>query len=76
LAPQAAQIITPTGPPTNPSTAPNAPPAKAFCDCALLKMVQKYAHLSSEHLAQWVDRRPVVMAEGLLGNDTIFAAGK
>jgi integrase len=27
------------------------------------EMVQKYAHLSSEHLAQWVDRRPVVLAE-------------
>jgi hypothetical protein len=27
------------------------------------EMVQKYAHLSSDHLAQWVDRRPVVLAE-------------
>ncbi|HSM98189.1 MAG TPA: site-specific integrase, partial [Gallionella sp.] len=26
-------------------------------------MVQKYAHLSSEHLAQWVDRRPTVVPE-------------
>jgi hypothetical protein len=26
-------------------------------------MVQKYAHLSSEHLAQWVDRRPVVLRD-------------
>jgi hypothetical protein len=28
-------------------------------------MVQKYAHLSSEHLAQWVDRRPAVSVEGV-----------
>ncbi|MEQ1836225.1 MAG: site-specific integrase [Candidatus Nitrotoga sp.] len=27
------------------------------------EMVQKYAHLSSEHLVQWVDRRPVDLAE-------------
>jgi len=29
-------------------------------------MVQRYAHLSNEHLAQWVDRR----------SDTVFATGK
>ena len=27
------------------------------------EMVQKYAHLSCEHLAQWVDRRPEVMPQ-------------
>lgn len=26
------------------------------------EMVQKYAHLSADHLAQWVDRRPLVAA--------------
>ncbi len=36
-------------------------------------MVQKYAHLSSEHLAQWVDRRPVVaLAESLPESGTFL----
>jgi hypothetical protein len=39
-------------------------------------MVQKYAHLSSEHLAQWVDRRPAVLAENLLGSGTFLTTEK
>ena len=38
-------------------------------------MVQRYAHLSSEHLTQWVDRRPVVLADNLPKSDTFFATG-
>jgi hypothetical protein len=38
-------------------------------------MVQKYAHLSSEHLAQWVDRKPVFLAENSPESDTFFATG-
>jgi integrase len=40
------------------------------------EMVQKYAHLSSDHLAQWVDRRPVVLAANLLASDTFLTTGK
>ena len=40
------------------------------------EMVQKYAHLSSEHLAQWVDRMPAVLAVDLPESDTFFATGK
>ena len=40
------------------------------------EMVQKYAHLSSEHLAQWVDRQPVVLTEVVPISDTFFTAGK
>jgi len=40
------------------------------------EMVQKYAHLSSEHLAQWVDRRPAVLAEIVPESDTFFTTGK
>ncbi len=40
------------------------------------EMVQKYAHLSSEHLAQWVDRRPAVLSVELPESDTFLAAGK
>ena len=40
------------------------------------EMVQKYAHLSSEHLAQWVDRRPAILSVELPESDTFFAAGK
>ncbi len=39
------------------------------------EMVQKYAHLSSEHLAQWVDRKPVVLVENLPKSDTFLATG-
>jgi hypothetical protein len=39
-------------------------------------MVQKYAHLSSEHLAQWVDRRPAVLAENLPKSGTFLTTGK
>lgn len=39
------------------------------------EMVQKYAHLSSEHLAQWVDRRPVILTADLPENDTFLATG-
>jgi len=39
-------------------------------------MVQKYAHLSSEHLAQWVDRRLVVFPEIVPESDTFFTTGK
>jgi integrase len=38
-------------------------------------MVQRYAHLSSEHLAQWVDRRLVVSPEIVPESDTFLAAG-
>ncbi len=38
------------------------------------EMVQKYAHLSSEHLAQWVDQRPV--AETVPEIDTVLTTGK
>lgn len=40
------------------------------------EMVQKYAHLSSEHLAQWVDRRPAVLAENLLKSGTFLTTEK
>jgi integrase len=40
------------------------------------EMVQKYAHLSSEHLAQWVDHRPAVSSVEDLKSDTLFATGK
>ena len=40
------------------------------------EMVQKYAHLSSEHLAQWVDRRPAVLPEISPKSDTFFTTGK
>lgn len=39
------------------------------------EMVQKYAHLSGEHLAQWVDRQPVVRAVAE-ESATFFATGK
>ena len=39
------------------------------------EMVQKYAHLSSEHLAQWVDRRPVISSVDSLKSDTLLATG-
>lgn len=39
-------------------------------------MVQKYAHLSSEHLKQWVDRRPAVLPEIVPEVTTFFATGK
>jgi integrase len=39
-------------------------------------MVQKYAHLSSEHLAQWVDRRPTVVPEIQPASDTLFATSR
>jgi hypothetical protein len=39
-------------------------------------MMQKYAHLSSKHLAQWVDRRLVILAADLPESDTFFAAEK
>ena len=39
-------------------------------------MVQKYAHLSSAHLAQWVDRQPVALAEVVPISDTFFATGQ
>jgi integrase len=39
------------------------------------EMVQKYAHLSSEHLAQWVDRRPAVLAEKSPESGTFFTTG-
>jgi dsDNA-binding SOS-regulon protein len=38
-------------------------------------MVQKYAHLSSEHLAQWVKRKPVVLAENSSESGTFFTTG-
>jgi integrase len=40
------------------------------------EMVQKYAHLSSEHLAQWVDRKPVTLAENVLSTGTFFTTEK
>ncbi|KXS30989.1 MAG: Integrase family protein [Candidatus Gallionella acididurans] len=39
------------------------------------EMVQKYAHLSSEHLAQWVDRRPAVLPEIAPESDTFLTTG-
>jgi integrase len=36
------------------------------------EMVQKYAHLSSEHLAKWVDRKLVDVVEGLPESGTFF----
>lgn len=39
------------------------------------EMVQRYAHLSSEHLAQWVDRRPAVLAEISPKSDTFLTTG-
>ena len=39
-------------------------------------LTQKYAHLSSEHLAQWVDRRSAVLAENLLQSGTFLTTGK
>jgi integrase len=36
------------------------------------EMVQKYAHLSSDHLAQWVNRKLAVLAEDLPESGTIF----
>ncbi len=38
-------------------------------------MVQKYAHLSSEHLTQWADRRPAVLPEILPESGTFLATG-
>ena len=40
------------------------------------EMVQKYAHLSSEHLAQWVDRRPLVLPEIVPENGAFLTTGK
>jgi hypothetical protein len=40
------------------------------------EMVQKYAHLSSEHLAQWVDRRSLALAEDLPESGTFFTTTK
>jgi hypothetical protein len=40
------------------------------------EMVQKYAHLSSEHLAQWVDRRFVVLPKIVPESDTFFTTGQ
>jgi len=40
------------------------------------EMVQKYAHLSNEHLAQWVDCRPTVLAKNLLESGTFLTTGK
>ncbi len=40
------------------------------------EMVQKYAHLSSDHLAQWVDRQPVVLADTLPDTAAVFATEK
>ncbi|CAH1906298.1 hypothetical protein NTGHW29_860001 [Candidatus Nitrotoga sp. HW29] len=40
------------------------------------EMVQKYAHLSSEHLAQWVDRTPAVLVENLQKSGTFLTTGK
>jgi integrase len=39
------------------------------------EMVQKYAHLSSEHLSQWVDRRHPIQSSNVVGIDTVFATG-
>jgi hypothetical protein len=39
-------------------------------------MVQKYAHLSSEHLAQWVDRKFIVLPEIVAESDTFFTTGQ
>ncbi len=38
-------------------------------------MVQKYAHLSSEHLAQWVDRRPLDLHLETQKSGTFFTTG-
>ncbi|KXS30623.1 MAG: hypothetical protein AWT59_3247, partial [Candidatus Gallionella acididurans] len=40
------------------------------------EMVQKYAHLSSEHLAQWVDRRPTVVPKIKPESDTFLTTEK
>jgi len=40
------------------------------------EMVQKYAHLSSVHLAQWVNRRPEVLPEIVTESDTFLTTGK
>jgi len=40
------------------------------------EMVQKYAHLSSEHLAQWVERRHAVLAADLPESGTFLTTGK
>lgn len=40
------------------------------------EMVQKYAHLSRGHLAQWVDRRPAELPETVPEIDTFFTTGK
>ena len=40
------------------------------------EMVQKYAHLSSEHLAQWVDRRFVVLSEIAPESAAFFTTGQ
>lgn len=39
-------------------------------------MAQKYAHLSSAPLAQWVDRQPVAFADVVPISDTFFATGQ
>jgi len=39
-------------------------------------MVQKYAHLSSEHLAQWVDRKPAVLVKAVPESGTFLTTGK
>ena len=39
-------------------------------------MVQKYAHLSSEHLAQWVDRKPAVLVKVVPESGTFLTTGK
>jgi integrase len=38
-------------------------------------MVQRYAHLSNEHLAQWVDRRPAVLPEIVPESGMFFTTG-
>jgi integrase len=40
------------------------------------EMVQKYAHLSSEHLAHWADRRPAVQPEIAPESGTFLTTGK
>jgi integrase len=40
------------------------------------EMVQKYAHLSGEHLAQWVDRRPLLKSVVVSETDTFLATEK
>ena len=39
------------------------------------EMVQKYAHLSSAHLAQWVDRNPAVLAADSPESGTFTTTG-